>query len=135
MAFSRWAPIPPWALWMSSKKYKYQPFVEKRHALFKGVLQVAPVFLKNNDRVEALMLVYFLAQLLSALIERAIRQNMAKEKIRALPIMPESRDSKTPTVEQIFAQFQDGQCIHITQDNQSMKSVRQPLTELQQKLL
>jgi hypothetical protein len=30
------------------KKYQYQPFVEKRHALFKGVLQVAPVFLKNN---------------------------------------------------------------------------------------
>jgi transposase len=117
------------------KKYKYQPFLEKRHALFKGVLQVAPVFLKNNDRVEALMLVYFLAQLLSALMERAVRQNMAKEKISALPILPESRDSKTPTVEQIFAQFQDCQCIHITQDHQTIKSVRQPLTELQQKLL
>jgi transposase len=117
------------------QKYKYQPFLEKRHALFKGALQVAPVFLKNNDRVEALMLVYFLAQLLTALMERTVRKNMLKEKITALPILPEGRASKTPTVEQIFAQFQDCQSIHITQDDQIIKSVRQPLTQMQQKLL
>jgi transposase len=117
------------------KKYKYQPFLEKRHALFKGALQVAPVFLKNNDRIEALMLVYFLTQLLTALMERTVRQNMAKEKIAALPILPEGRDSKSPTVEQIFNQFADCQCIQITQDGEVIKSVRTPLTDLQQLLL
>jgi transposase len=117
------------------KKYKYQPFLEKRHALLKNTLQVAPVFLKNNDRVEALMLVYFFAQLLSALMERTVRQNMRQQKISALPILPEGRLSKTPTTEQLFAQFDHCQCIHILHDGQLLKVVREPLTELQKQLL
>ena len=117
------------------KKYKNQPYLEKRHALFKSTLAVAPVFLKNNDRVEALMLVYFLAQFLTALLERTVRKNMAREKISALPILPEGRDSKTPTVEQMFGQFDRCQCIQITQNNELIKTVREPLSDLQRELL
>ena len=51
------------------RAYKYQPKLEKRHALLKSGLLVAPVFLKKNSRIEALMFVYFLAQLICALIE------------------------------------------------------------------
>ena len=54
------------------KSYKYQPQLEKRHALLKSGLRVAPIFLKKNDRIEALMLVYFLAQLLCSLMERQL---------------------------------------------------------------
>jgi transposase len=35
------------------KIYKYQPRIEKRHALLKFTLEVAPVWLKKNARVEA----------------------------------------------------------------------------------
>ena len=52
------------------KSYKYQPKLEKRHALLKSGLRVAPIFLKKNDRIEALMFVYFLAQLMCSLLER-----------------------------------------------------------------
>jgi len=74
-------------------KYKYQPHLEKRHFLCKSVLEISPVFLKNNDRIEALMLVYFVAQLVAALIERAVRQNMARRGLKTLPILPEARPS------------------------------------------
>src|SRR2546430_7206136 len=39
------------------RAYKYQPNLEKRHALLKSVLRVAPIFLKKNQRIEALMFV------------------------------------------------------------------------------
>jgi transposase len=65
------------------RAYKYQPKLEKRHALLKSGLQVAPIFLKKNDRIEALMFVYFLAQLVSALIERQLRNAMREPRTKA----------------------------------------------------
>ncbi len=79
------------------KKYKYQPHLEKRHFLNKSVLEVAPGFLKTNTRLEALLFVYFMAQLVAALTERTLRQNMLRQAIKAIPILPEGRVSKTPT--------------------------------------
>ena len=87
------------------KQYKYQPHLEKRHFLCKSVLEISPVFLKNNDRIEALMFIYFVAQLVAALIERAVRQNMARRRIKTLPILPEGRHSKTPSWAQILEAF------------------------------
>ncbi|SPE54506.1 hypothetical protein SBV1_1890037 [Verrucomicrobia bacterium] len=66
-------------------RYKYQPCLEKRHFLGKSVLEMAPVFLKKNTRIEALRFVCFIAQLIAALMERTIRQNMARRKIKAIP--------------------------------------------------
>ena len=39
-------------------KYKYQPFVEKRHEQLKSVFAVTPVWLKNAGRVESLLWLY-----------------------------------------------------------------------------
>ena len=50
------------------KIYKYQPRIEKRHALFKSTLEVAPIWLKKNARIEALMFLEFIAQMVAALI-------------------------------------------------------------------
>src|SRR6266853_3040725 len=61
--------------------YKYQPRIEKRHALLKSTLDVAPIWLKKNTRIEALMFLEFIAQMVAALIERALRQKMAEKKI------------------------------------------------------
>ena len=56
------------------KIYKYQPRIEKRHALLKSTLEVAPIWLKKNARIEALMFLEFIAQIIAALIERALRK-------------------------------------------------------------
>jgi hypothetical protein len=45
--------------------------IEKRFEQIKTVQQIAPVFLKNPGRIEALFTLYFLALLVQALIERA----------------------------------------------------------------
>lgn len=77
--------------------YKYQPFVEKRNEQFKSVLDVAPVFLKKPERVSALLFLYFLAMLISALIERELRRQMANQGIQSLPLYPEERLCCAPT--------------------------------------
>jgi len=87
--------------------YKYQPYVEKRHALFKTELGVAPVYIKKPLRAAGLVHVTFLAMTLDALIERTLRQAMAREQIETLPILPEGRPAKTPTTARLLEMFSD----------------------------
>ncbi|MFQ5500535.1 MAG: IS1634 family transposase [Candidatus Zixiibacteriota bacterium] len=87
--------------------YKYQPYVEKRHALFKSELEVAPVYLKKPLRAAGLVHAVFLAMMLDALIERTVRQGMKHEGIDALPILPEGRLTKTPTTARLLEMFSD----------------------------
>ena len=44
--------------------------IEKRFEQIKSVHEIAPVFLKNEGRIEALFTLYFLALLVQALIEK-----------------------------------------------------------------
>ena len=53
--------------------YKGQEVVERRYSNFKGPIAVAPMFLKNNRRIEALITVICLALLIFSLVERAVR--------------------------------------------------------------
>lgn len=85
--------------------YKYQPYVEKRHALFKNELEVAPVYLKKSHRVASLIHSTFLAMVLDALIERTLRLGMKRHGIEELPILPEGRMSKTPTTARVLEIF------------------------------
>ena len=55
------------------RRYKGQEAVERRYGNFKGPLAVAPMFLKNNRRIEALVSVICLALLIFCLVERAVR--------------------------------------------------------------
>jgi transposase len=87
--------------------YKYQPYVEKRHALFKSELEVAPVYLKKPRRAAGLVHAVFLSMMLSALIERTARQGMTREGVDALPILPEGRSTKTPTTARLLEMFSD----------------------------
>lgn len=59
------------------RRYKGQEVVERRYSNFKGPLAVAPMFLKNNRRIEALITVICLALLIFCLIERALRLAIA----------------------------------------------------------
>jgi transposase len=60
-------------------RYKGQEVVERRYGNFKGPLAVAPVFLKNNRRIEALLSVICLALLIFCLIEREARRAIAPD--------------------------------------------------------
>lgn len=116
--------------------YKYQPKLEKRHALLKSGLQVAPIFLKKNDRIEALMCVYFLAQLTAALIEREIRNGMVAHGVSEIQVLPEQRPSRHPTAEQVFRVFEP-RARHVlhSKDGKPLQTFVDPLTPIQKQIL
>jgi transposase len=59
------------------RRYKGQEVVERRYGTFKGPLGVAPMFLKTNRRIAALITVICLALLVFCLVERAVRKAIA----------------------------------------------------------
>ena len=59
------------------RRYKGQEVVERRYGSFKGPLAVAPLFLKDNRRIAALIGVICLALLVFCLVERQVRQAIA----------------------------------------------------------
>jgi transposase len=87
--------------------YKYQPYVEKRFALTKSEYGIAPIFLKKPIRVVGLIHLYFIAIMLSALLERQLRTAMTAAGIPDLPILPEHRTTRTPTTPRILENFSD----------------------------
>jgi transposase len=78
-------------------KYKYQPFVEKRHEQLKSVFGVMPVWLKNVKRIESLLWLYYGVELVQALVEREVRQRMQEQGWASLALYPEGRASEAPT--------------------------------------
>jgi transposase len=60
-------------------RYKGQEVVERRYGNFKGPLAVAPVYLKNNRRIHALLTVICLALLIFCLVERELRRAIAPQ--------------------------------------------------------
>jgi transposase len=85
--------------------YKFQPKLEKRHEQLKSVQDLAPVWLKNVSRIEALLFLYFVALLVHALLEREIRRGMVRDKIESLPLYPEERECRAPSTERILDLF------------------------------
>jgi len=84
-------------------KYKYQPFVEKRHEQLKSVFGVAPVWLKNVGRIESLLWLYYVVELTQALLEREVRRRMAGQAVASLALYPEGRASEAPTAALVIA--------------------------------
>jgi len=117
------------------EKYKFQPYIEKRHQQFKSVFEAAPVFLKLPHRIEALMFVYFIVLLLNALIERELRLAMRKEKISSLPLYPEKRKCKYPTTARIIDLFSNLRRHILFQGTEMVKCFYDPISELQEQIL
>lgn len=82
--------------------YKFQPKLEKRFEQLKSVFEVRPVFLKSVARVEAYLLLYYMALTVEALVERELRRAMKAERIEMLPLYPEKRLCKAPTAERVL---------------------------------
>ena len=111
--------------------HKGQPTIEKRFEQIKTVHEIAPVFLKNPGRIEALFTLYFLALLVQALIERELRLAMKREKIMDLPIYPEQRLCKRPTTEQILRLFSLAEHHTLSRDDKTVQSFPPQLTDIQ----
>jgi transposase len=115
--------------------HKGQPMIEKRFEQVKTVHEIAPVFLKNEGRIEALFTVYFLALLVQALIERELRLAMQQENIKELPLYPEQRDCVHPTTEQILRLFSRAERHWLFQGERQLRLFEVEFTELQLKTL
>ena len=116
------------------KKYKSQPFLEKRMYTKKTVLEVAPVFLKKEKRIEAILFLYFVALMIVSLIERKIRMNMAKTDIEKLPILPQAMNSKKPTWNNIRYFFRNVHYSEIIQDGLCIQSMVKGLSALHKQI-
>ena len=115
--------------------YKYQPHLEKRHSLFKSLLEVSPLFLKKNTRIEAFIFVYFVAQLVASLIERTVRKNMIREGLKDLPILPEGRPSKQPSAAQILKTFAQRSEHQLYEGSTKIKTFIEPLQNIENVVL
>ncbi len=116
--------------------HKGQPMIEKRFEQIKTVHEIAPVFLKDEGRIEALFTLYFLALLVQALIERELRLAMARQKIDELPLYPEQRQCAHPTTEQVLRLFSHAQRQTLTTNSgQTVQVFDAELTNLQRQLL
>jgi transposase len=87
------------------RAYKRQPLLEKRFSQFKTDFAVAPVFLKNVSRIQGLLAAYFFALLVQTLLERELRQAMARAGETKLPLYPEDRLCARPTTHRLIEVF------------------------------
>jgi transposase len=89
--------------------YKGQPVIEKRFAQLKTDFAVAPVYLKEVSRIQALLCMYFFVLLVESLLERELRQAMIRTKVESLRLYPEGRGCRYPTVRRLIEVFEDVQ--------------------------
>ena len=87
--------------------YKFQPFLEKRFSQIKTYHEIAPVYLKNSKRVVAFLHMHVMALMVAALIERNLRLAMQNKGIPSIPIYPESRPCKSPTIFDVVRLFRN----------------------------
>ena len=87
--------------------YKFQPFLEKRFSQIKTYHEIGPVYLKKAERVVAYLHVHVMALMVGALIERQLRLAMKQRRLDSLPIYPEKRPCKSPTIFDIVRLFKN----------------------------
>jgi transposase len=115
--------------------YKRQPLIEKRFEQMKTDFAIAPVWLKDVERVDALMGVYYLALLAEALLERELRRAMERAGLESLPMYPEGRPCRCPTARRLIDLFDPIQRHEIRQRGQEPVMTITELTPLQRRLL
>ncbi|MHB1582770.1 MAG: IS1634 family transposase [Acidimicrobiales bacterium] len=115
--------------------YKYQPCLERRHEQLKTGLEVVPLWLKSINRIEAILLLYYIALLVRALIEREIRRNMKEEDAASLPLYPEDRNCPAPSAERILAIFSNLQRHQQVTNGDTIEVFEPELTKTQRRVL
>ena len=116
--------------------YRYQPNLERRHHLLKGIQDAAPIWIKTIPRIEAIFLCHFVALLICALIERQIRMAMKAAQIGTIPLYPELRGCAAPSADRIFEIFAHVQRHELRDHADNLIQAFEPeLTGLQHQIL
>jgi transposase len=115
--------------------YKSQPALEKRFSHLKTDFEVAPVYLKEASRVQALLCVYFLALLAESLLERELRRAMDRAAIGSLPLYPEGRKCSRPTARRLIDLFDDVQRHSLRVGRRGPVVFKTQLSKLQRRIL
>jgi transposase len=115
--------------------YKGQPVIEKRFAQLKTDFVVAPVFLKEVSRIQALLCMYFFVLLVESLLERELRQAMVRTQVESLRLYPEGRGCRYPTVRRLLEVFEDVQRHRLQVGAEPTVVFTTKLSPLQKKIL
>jgi transposase len=115
--------------------YKRQPLLEKRFSQFKTDFAVAPVFLKNVSRIQGLLAAYFFALLMQTLLERELRQAMARAGEASLPLYPEARPCARPTTHRLIEVFSSIQRHEVRVGEGEVQVVVTRLTKTQRSII
>jgi transposase len=97
--------LPEWTARDVLDAYKRQPIIEKRFSQLKTDFRVAPVYLKNVERIVGLLAVYFFALMVQSLLERELRRAMDSAKLPSIPLYPEGRPCTRPTTRRVLDYF------------------------------
>lgn len=101
--------------------YKRQHEVEGRFRFLKSPYFVGPIYLQNNDRVEAFACVMLMALVLYSWFEHAMRERMAKETEPL--ILPGKRKSFRPTGVSVLEMFDDIGIAHVQMNGTSQRVI------------
>jgi transposase len=115
--------------------YKGQPVIERRFAQLKTDFAVAPVYLKEVTRIQALLCLYFLVLLVQALLERELRRAMARRQVASLPLYPEGRACRYPTTPRLIDLFENVQRHHLVVGKKPPVVFTTKLSRLQRRIL
>ena len=115
--------------------YKQQPRIETRFAQLKTDFVVAPVYLKETSRIQALLCVYFFALLVESLLERELRRAMDDAGIEDLPLYPEGRACRRPTARRVIELFEAVQRHELSAGHRRPVVFSTELTGLQRRVL
>jgi transposase len=115
--------------------YKKQPAIERRFEQMKTDFVVAPVYLKETSRIQALLCVYFFVLLVESLLERELRRAMERKEIDSLPLYPERRACRRPTARKVIDLFEDVQRHSLVAGKKPPVLFTTELTRLQRRIL
>ena len=113
-------------------KYKEQSTVERRIHYLKGPLAVAPMFLKNPERIAGLLYILVWALMVLTLMERQVRRGLKGKPLYGL--YPENRPSPAPTGPALLDCFATLCIVIVIDHGDRHRRLAQP-TETQRKLL
>jgi len=115
--------------------YKKQPALERRFEQLKTDFVVAPVYLKEASRIQALLCVYFFVLLVESLLERELRRAMERSGVESLPLYPERRACRRPTARRVIDLFEDVRRYTLTSGEGPAMTFTTELTRLQRRVL
>ncbi len=103
--------------------------------MLKSVVRVMPVWLKKVRRIEALLSLVFIAQLISMLIQRQLRLQMKHHGIEALALYPEEKECKKPTARIILELYESQRRNRLLVSNRLQQTFWDELSPLQSEVL